>query len=97
MWAANYDDDTVVEFTKAQLAKSGSPAPHVTLTYRRLSNPGDVAVDLAGDLWVPSQADNLVVEFSKEGLAKSGSPAPARSITGPATSLNRPWAITVEP
>jgi hypothetical protein len=71
--------------------------PRVIETYGRLSNPGDVGLDPAGDLWVPSSGNNLVVEFTKAQLAKSGSPTPARSIVGPATGVNSPWAVTVGP
>ena len=97
MWAANYMGGTLVEFTKAQLAKSGSPAAGVTISSDYLANPGDVAFDPAGDLWVPSAQDEAVVEFTKAQLAKSGAPTPARTFFGPATGLSWPWAVAVEP
>jgi ligand-binding sensor domain-containing protein len=104
MWAANYNGDTVVEFTKAQLAKSGSPRARVTITPKPsasepegLSNPGDVAFDTTGDLWVPNASAEAVVELTKAQLAKSGSPVPARIIAGPATGLNWPWSLAIEP
>jgi hypothetical protein len=98
LWAANYNGDTVVEFAKAQLAKSGSLAPRVTVTPKPfLSNPADVSFDLTGDLWVTDPGNESVVELSKAQLAKSGSPAPAKAIDGPATGLNWPWSIAIEP
>ena len=97
MWAANYMGGSVVEFTQAQLVKSGSPTPRVTITSDYLANPGDVALDGAGDLWVPSAQDEAVVEFTKTQLVKSGAETPARIVFGPATRLSWPWAVAVEP
>jgi hypothetical protein len=98
LWAANYNGNTVVEFTKAELAKSGSSAPRVTVTPRPfLSDPGDVSFDLTGDLWLTDPGHESVVELTKAQLAKSGSQAPAKAIAGPATGLNWPWSIAIEP
>ncbi len=96
LWAGNYNSDTVVEFSKAELAKSGSPAPKVVISSSQNGTPGDVAVDASGDLWVPTMA-NSVVEYTRAQLTKSGTPTPALTISGPATKLNWPWAVTVEP
>lgn len=52
LWAGNYSSGTVAEFTKDQLAKSGSPAAKVVIS-SSYSLPGDVAVSSSGDLWVP--------------------------------------------
>jgi hypothetical protein len=104
MWTANYGGTTVVEFAKAQLAKSGFPTPRVTIDPRPtrsdpygLLNPGDIALDSTGDLWVPNAGADEVVELTKAQLTRSGSPVPARTITGPATGLNWPWSLAVEP
>lgn len=107
MWVANYNfKPNVVEFTKAQVAKSGSPTARVTISSQGLSELGDVALDPMGDLWVPSAGGggaggqpgpNAVFEFKKAQLAKSGSPAPARTIAGPATGLNFPVAVASGP
>ena len=97
LWAANYNRTTVVEFTKAELAKSGSPAPKLVITSAGISSPGDVAVDGSGDLWVPSVGKNSVIEFSRTELNKAGSLRPSLSIAGPATGLNWPWAVVIEP
>jgi len=96
LWAGNYGTDTVVEFTRKDLAKSGSPWPTVTLASPVFIEPGDVAIDRAGDLWVPT-AVNGVLGFTKDQLAKSGSPTPTFDIVGPATGLNWPWAVAIEP
>jgi hypothetical protein len=97
MWVANYNLGTVVEFTKAQLAKSGSPIPWVTLSSEDLSEPGDIAVDASGDLWVPNAGTTTLLEFTKSELAKSGPQAPAKTIAGPATAMNNPWAVAIQP
>ncbi len=95
--------DTVGEFTKAQLAKSGSPTARVTITPKpssdpdALNDPGDRAFDRTVDLWVPNAGVEAVVELTKAQLARSGSPVPARIITGPATRLNWPWSLAIEP
>jgi hypothetical protein len=104
MWAANYNGVTVVEFTKAQLARSGSPTARVTINPNPsssepngLEDPGDVAFDRTGALWVPNAGAEAVGELTKAQLAKSGSPVPARIIAGPATGLNWPWSLAIEP
>jgi hypothetical protein len=99
MWAANYGGppSTVVEFTKAQLAKSGSSAPWVTISSGRLESPGGIAFDSLDGLWVPNAGTNALFEYTAAQLAKSGSPMPTRTIAGPATGLNWVWAVAVEP
>ena len=97
LWAGNYGGGTVVEFTKAQLAKSGSPAPKVTLSSLAIGVAGDVAIDRSGDLWVPNAVNNEVNVFTKDQLAKSGSQPPAFNISGSATGLNWPWAVAIWP
>jgi hypothetical protein len=97
LWSGNFASNTAVEFTKAQLTKSGHKHPTVVLSSRKYSAPGDVAVSASGALWVPYMADKTVAGFTKAELSKSGSPAPHVAIVGPKTGLNWPWAVTVEP
>ena len=99
LWAGNYNLNTVVEFTKAELARSGSPAPKVVISSSKYSAPGDVAVSSSGDLCVPYFGGTswAVAEFNKAQLARSGSPTPAVTIAGPDTGLNNPWAVAIEP
>ncbi len=97
LWAGNYGGGTVVEFTKAQLAKSGSPAPKVTLSSLAIGVAGDVAIDGSGDLWVPNGVNNMVNVFTKSQLTKSGPQPPVFNIAGSATGLNWPWAVAIWP
>jgi hypothetical protein len=97
LWAGNYGGGTVVEFTKAQLAESGSPAPKVTLSSLAIGVAGDVAFDRSGDLWVPNAVNNAVNVFAKNELTKSGSQRPVYNIIGSATGLNWPWAVAIWP
>ncbi len=97
LWVASYGTTNAVEFTKAQLTRSATQTPKVVISSSVLLSSGDVAVDSEGDLWVPDAGNNAVVEFKKSQLARSGSPAPALTIAGPATGLNWPWAVAIEP
>ena len=82
---------TAVEFTKAQLAKSGSPVPRVTITN---TNQCSVVFDSSGDLWEGSFGD-VVLDFTKAQLASPGSPTPHVTLTS--GSLNMPCRPTFDP
>ena len=87
----------MVEFTKAELVKSGSQAPRVDNSSMSLFKPGQLAVSASGSLWVPDAEANTLVEFARRQLVKSGFPSPVVTISGPATGLNWPWAVAIEP
>jgi secreted PhoX family phosphatase len=99
LWVPNATNNTVVEYTRSELTKSGSPAPYLTISANaslsNLNEPGSLAFDRSGDLWVVNAS--TVVEFNKGQLTKSGSPAPMRTIAGPKTGLNCPSSIVVQP
>lgn len=71
----SFTTDAVCEYPKAQLTRSGSPAPRVTIS------PGyqlwDFTFDSSGNLWVPEYGQNRFAEYTKAELTRSGSP-PAR-------------------
>jgi hypothetical protein len=92
MMRVNYQSNAV-EFTKAQLAKSGSPSPLVTISYIGACS---LAFDPSGDLWVggAESLGSTVVEFAKAQLAKSGSPTPRVSISS--QSLDEPCRPTFD-
>lgn len=103
LWTTNFTH--LLEYTKAQLAKSGSVAPRVVISSPGFSNLVDAAFDPSGDLWVPNAlpgGDNHsghsdVVEFTKAELAKSGAVTAARTISGPDTGLRYSIGVAIEP
>ena len=84
LWIANAGNDSVVMFTPAQLAASGSPTPTVTLTgtANTLSRPTGLAFDADGSLWVAPLTGAGVLRYLPEQLLASGSPVPSATITG---------------
>ncbi len=83
-------NSTVIEFTKAQLAKSGSPVPTVTIIN---TNQCSVVFDPFGDMWEGS-LDAAVNDFTKTQLATSGSPTP--HVTLSSGSLKAPCQPTFD-
>lgn len=84
-WIANYQSDTVAEYSQGQLAAGGDPAPVTTLASDgsgSLAAPEALAIDPAGDLWVAnSGGSGSLVEFTPRQLAASGAPVPAVTLT----------------
>lgn len=100
LWVANGNQvnySSVVEFSAAQLAASGSPAPKVTLTPNAgsLNQPAGLAFDNSGDLWVSNMGGNTVVEFTTSQIASSGSPTPSVTLSG--ASLDGPAGLAFDP
>ncbi len=78
LWVGNYGpqtgvggagDNTIVKFTRGQIAASGAPTPTVIL--RGFDNPYGHTFDAQGNLWVGNSRANNVLRF-----------APARQING---------------
>jgi len=85
LWVANTSVSTVVEYSKDQLVKSGSPTPAVTISNNSFNAPYGVAIDSSGDLWVSDNAQQgspAVFEYAKSQLAKA-SPTPERTLSLP--------------
>jgi len=87
LWVVNEGvADTLVKFTPAQLAASGSPVPDVTISDNggALADPAGLAFDDAGDLWVANSGgtSNPVVKFDAADLLTTGAPAAAVMING---------------
>ena len=86
LWVGNIRANFVTEYTKAELSRSGSPAPRVTITNASLFSvrgPYGLAVDPSGDLWVegsPSASADAVCKYPKAQLTKPGPPAPSATI-----------------
>ena len=89
LWAANVDNGTLVELTKAQLAMP-DPVPAVTISAASgaLDDPYGMAFDPRGNLWVVGNKAKRVYEYTKGQLASSGSPTPHATISDfPGTPL----------
>jgi sugar lactone lactonase YvrE len=84
LWVANSGNDSVVAFTPAQLAASGSPSPAVALTSSTggLHYPYGLAFDAAGSLWVAPVFSGAVLRYGAAQLVASGTPTPAATVTG---------------
>jgi hypothetical protein len=80
LWEGS-NSDTVSDFTKAQLAVSGLPTPHITVSSSALKAPCRPTFDAAGDMWTANFDADTVVEFTKAQLAKSGPRAPWVTLT----------------
>ena len=98
LWVSNDPGDptvdTVVKFTRSQLAMSGNPAPDVTIgadADNSLNSPKGLAFDNSGDLWVASGASaadgGFLVRFKLSGAAVSSSPTAVIAMTGGFSSL----------
>jgi DNA-binding beta-propeller fold protein YncE len=98
LWVVNSSANSLVEFSRNELTKASS-TPSVTIFSKAISlnSPDDLAFDPSGDMWVANTGGNTVVEYSKSQLTRSGSPKPVRTISGPATGLNYPMGVAVEP
>ena len=92
LWVANQSGNSVVGFSPAQLAATGSPVPTVTLgtSGDSLRYPFALAFDAGGNLWVANLADtDTVVRFDAAQLASSGSPTPAATIASSSLGTNQ--------
>jgi sugar lactone lactonase YvrE len=84
LWADNMNSNTIVEYSKSELARTGSPAPKVTISADSkgsLSGPSGEAFDSTGDLWVSNLQAQTVVEYTAAQLGTSGHTAPAVTIS----------------
>ena len=102
LWMSNEDGDTVIDFTRTQLATSGSPQPTVVLSpsgsgsSASLATPFGTAFDAAGNLWVENLGNSSVVSFPPSQLATSGDPVPAARLT-PSIGLEGPGDVAFDP
>lgn len=93
-WLTNFNADTVVEYSKAELGAGGSPTPIATITATNgsLASPSGAAFDPAGDLWVANGNSSTVVEYTPSQLAAGGAQTPAVTLTSDSSaSLDSPY------
>lgn len=78
LWVANSAARTIVAFSPAQLAASGTPTPRVVLSAAEGALPVPVALafDSTGNLWAMSNT-GILEKFAAADLAASGAPVPA--------------------
>ena len=80
LWVANSTGQTIAEYTPAQLASSGNPAPHVVLSVPAI--PTAVAFDASGNLWVTFQNQGIAGFAPSQLLASAINPEPKALLTG---------------
>ena len=78
LWVGNVGNQTVVSFSPAQLATTGSPVPSVVLSSNAgsLNIPSGLAFDSDGSLWVMGGTGALE-KFPRTSLGATGAPAPS--------------------
>lgn len=97
-WVADCETSSLLHFTAAQLAASGSPAPVDTIgadsASASLVCPSDIAYDARGNLWVLNFYGASIVSFSPNELAASGHPVPQVKLTLAPQAL--PWGMAFD-
>ena len=97
LWVTSSHGTTTVEYTAAQLAASGSPAPTKTLT-----NTGQTwsnGIDATGNLWVVTirtASPSQVSGFTPAQQASGGTVTPAYVLTGTTTKLETPAGLGIK-
>jgi sugar lactone lactonase YvrE len=96
LWVGNIGNQTVVAFSPAQLAATGTPAPTVVLSANAgsLSIPTGLAFDPDGSMWVMGGTGALE-KFPRTSLGASGAPAPSVRLTF--TNYNLFWNVAFWP
>ncbi len=107
LWSSNAGAaNTVVEFTRSQIAATGSPTPNITLASATVSSnatlvaPNGIAFDVYGDLAADSSASPFgIAGFGPGQLQKNPTSAPTPDVflVGSGTTLNAPAGVTFGP
>jgi secreted PhoX family phosphatase len=107
LWSSNANaPNTVVEFTRSQIAATGSPTPNITLASATVSSnatlvaPNGIAFDDYGDLAAVSAAAPFgVAGYGPEQLLTNPTTAPTPDVflVGSGTTLNAPAGVTFGP
>ena len=84
-------DHSIVRYSLADQAASGTPTPGVVVTNAALVNPAGLAFDGNGDLWVASEGTGKVLRYNSEHIAASYTGAPD-VILGAGTPVGAPVA-----
>lgn len=105
LWSSNANaPNTIVKFSQASLAMTGSPTPAVTLSPAMvgnnptLSSPNGIAFDNLGDLAAISSVTPFgVAFFDQTQLTAGGAIDPSLFIVGNTTTLNAPAGCNFGP
>jgi hypothetical protein len=88
LWVPNISSNTVVEYTRAELAHSGDPTPKVKLDSAIFDFPIGAAFDSQGNLVVTNYDNDAIAKFSASQLKVSGAPVPKIVLTPTEPPIN---------
>ncbi len=85
LWVSNYQvgassDGSLLEFTPAQLAASGSPTPAAQVSSPALYGSWGLAFDSGGNLWVANYYQSTLLEYSAQQLLSASLASPANAV-----------------
>lgn len=80
LWVDDWKGNQIFEYGRAQLTKTGSPAPEVKLSGHDLAGPFGLAFDAEGNLWIGNEGNGLLLEYTRSQILSSGSPVPKVAI-----------------
>lgn len=99
LWVSEASGNRLVEFSAAQVAAGGSPAPIAVIDNDAagdLTNAGAIAIGPDGSLWVAAAYNNELLGYSAEQLASSGNPTPKTIHDGGHNDLASPNGLTFD-
>jgi streptogramin lyase len=91
LWVSNEGSGHVLEYTKSQLTKSGSPTPKAQ--FFPANSVEGIAFDSSGDLWVAAGRGASVVEYARSQLTAA---SPTAMVTLTSASFD-PHGIIFDP
>ena len=101
VWATDYEQNRLLEFTVAQISTGGTLTPIDTIGTNNgsLTKASSVIFDANGNLWVSTGAlgatgGHALIEFTPNQLAAGGAPVPHTTITLP--SLTDPYSMVFD-
>jgi sugar lactone lactonase YvrE len=98
LWVSNVGGsaNTVVSFTSAQRAATGTPTATTTLTIPGMfPQPFALTFDNSGNLWMPNALRNTIYEYTAAQLATGGALTPTVILSG--SAIDGPTALVFDP
>jgi sugar lactone lactonase YvrE len=93
LWVPNALGNTIVEYTSAQRAASGSPVPALINLSSALNFPTALVFDPSGNMWVVNEATPSIIEFTALQLLELGNTSnPEPVVTVTSSGLESPLA-----